>query len=393
MLAGRAEDRLLFNHQRSLAALLGYEDSDAKLAIERFMQKYYRVVMSVAELRRSGRPALRRGHPLGRRLRAASTKLNSRFLVRDDYLEVRDPAVFKRTPFAILETFVLLAQHPQIQGVRANTIRLLRDHRYLIDDDFRSDIRNTSLFIELFKCKEGIHRNLRRMNRYGILGRYLPEFGHIVGQMQHDLFHIYTVDAHTLNVIESLRKLTKPGVAEKYPLASALIERLPKPELIYIAGLYHDIAKGRGGDHSELGAVDAKQFCNRHKLPAWDLATGRLAGTESPGHVHDRPAQGPFRSAGDHRFRPAGRRRDASRLSLRTDRRGHQRDQSDAVEFLACEPAAPAAHRHPARVAARPGESAGARGADPPDPARRTGRTGAQWQRPRRGRAALGATG
>ncbi|AZZ44635.1 [protein-PII] uridylyltransferase [Stutzerimonas zhaodongensis] len=269
MLAGRAEDRLLFDHQRSLAALLGYEDSDAKLAIERFMQKYYRVVMSISELsdlvgQHFAEVILWEGDS------GDAVPLNSRFLVRDGYLEVTDDSVFKRRPFAILEIFVLLAQHPDIQGVRAETIRLLRDHRHLIDDDFRSDIRNTSLFIELFKCKEGIHRNLRRMNRYGILGRYLPEFGHIVGQMQHDLFHIYTVDAHTLNVIKYLRKLSKPGVAEKYPLASKLVERLPKPELIYIAGLYHDIAKGRGGDHSELGAVDAQEFCARHKLPAWD---------------------------------------------------------------------------------------------------------------------------
>jgi len=269
MLAGRAEDRLLFDHQRSLAALLGYEDSDAKLAIERFMQKYYRVVMSISELsdlvgQHFAEVILWEGDS------GDAVPLNSRFLVRDGYLEVTDDLVFKRRPFAILEIFVLLAQHPDIQGVRAETIRLLRDHRHLIDDDFRSDIRNTSLFIELFKCKEGIHRNLRRMNRYGILGRYLPEFGHIVGQMQHDLFHIYTVDAHTLNVIKYLRKLSKPGVAEKYPLASKLVERLPKPELIYIAGLYHDIAKGRGGDHSELGAVDAQEFCARHKLPAWD---------------------------------------------------------------------------------------------------------------------------
>jgi|TARA_Y100000782_G_scaffold113137_1_gene145092 [protein-PII] uridylyltransferase len=269
MLAGRAEDRLLFDHQRSLAALLGYEDSDAKLAIERFMQKYYRVVMSISELsdlvgQHFAEVILWEGDS------GDAVPLNSRFLVRDGYLEVTDDSVFKRRPFAILEIFVLLAQHPDIQGVRAETIRLLRDHRHLIDDDFRSDIRNTSLFIELFKCKEGIHRNLRRMNRYGILGRYLPEFGHIVGQMQHDLFHIYTVDAHTLNVIKYLRKLSKPGVAEKYPLASKLVERLPKPELIYIAGLYHDIAKGRGGDHSELGAVDAQEFCTRHKLPAWD---------------------------------------------------------------------------------------------------------------------------
>ena len=269
MLAGRAEDRLLFDHQRSLAALLGYEDSDAKLAIERFMQKYYRVVMSISELsdlvgQHFAEVILWEGDS------GDAVPLNSRFLVRDGYLEVADDSVFKRRPFAILEIFVLLAQHPDIQGIRAETIRLLRDHRHLIDDEFRSDIRNTSLFIELFKCKEGIHRNLRRMNRYGILGRYLPEFGHIVGQMQHDLFHIYTVDAHTLNVIKYLRKLSKPGVAEKYPLASKLVERLPKPELIYIAGLYHDIAKGRGGDHSELGAVDAQEFCVRHKLPAWD---------------------------------------------------------------------------------------------------------------------------
>ncbi len=269
MLAGRAEDRLLFDHQRSLAALLGYKDSDAKLAIERFMQKYYRVVMSISELsdlvgQHFAEVILWEGDS------GDAAPLNSRFLVRDGYLEVTDDSVFKRRPFAILEIFVLLAQHPDIQGVRAETIRLLRDHRHLIDDEFRSDIRNTSLFIELFKCKEGIHRNLRRMNRYGILGRYLPEFGHIVGQMQHDLFHIYTVDAHTLNVIKYLRKLSKPGVAEKYPLASKLVERLPKPELIYIAGLYHDIAKGRGGDHSELGAVDAQEFCTRHKLPAWD---------------------------------------------------------------------------------------------------------------------------
>ncbi|VFT46046.1 PII uridylyl-transferase [Pseudomonas aeruginosa] len=127
--------------------------------------------------------------------------------------------------------------------MRADTIRLLRDSRHLIDDEFRHDIRNTSLFIELFKSSQGIHRNLRRMNRYGILGRYLPEFGHIIGQMQHDLFHIYTVDAHTLNLIKHLRKLNRPEMAEKYPLASKIIDRLPKPELIYIAGLYHDIAK------------------------------------------------------------------------------------------------------------------------------------------------------
>lgn len=269
MLAGRAEDRLLFDHQRTIAAMLGFEDGEGKLAVERFMQKYYRVVMGVAELsdliNQHFADVLLREDEQG-----PAQPLNSRFQVRDGYIEVTNPGVFKRTPFAILEVFVLMAQHPEIRGVRADTIRLLRDSRHLIDDDFRGDIRNTSLFIELFKNKQGIHRNLRRMNRYGILGRYLPEFGHIVGQMQHDLFHIYTVDAHTLNLIKHLRKLRWPELAEKFPLASKVMEKLPKPELIYLAGLYHDIGKGRGGDHSELGAVDAEAFCERHQLPNWD---------------------------------------------------------------------------------------------------------------------------
>src|SRR5690606_25983876 len=269
MLAGRAEDRLLFDHQGSIAQMLGFEDADRKQAIERFMKQYYRAVMGVAEL-----SDLILQHFEEVILRDEGEEriepVNSRFQLRDGYIEARYPQVFSRSPFALLEIFVLLAQNPEIRGVRSDTIRLLRDHRHLIDENFRRDLRNTSLFIELFRSREGIHRNLRRMNRYGLLGRYLPEFGHIVGQMQHDLFHIYTVDAHTLNVIKHLRKLGKPGVAEKYPLASELIATLPKPELIYLAGLYHDIGKGRGGDHSELGAVDAEVFCERHHLPRED---------------------------------------------------------------------------------------------------------------------------
>ncbi|GAB3388421.1 bifunctional uridylyltransferase/uridylyl-removing protein GlnD [Azotobacter armeniacus] len=269
MLAGRAEDRLLFDHQRQIAGLLGYEDSDAKLAVERFMQKYYRVVMGIAELTelvfQHFEEVILPGDTAGQ-----VEPLNERFQVRDGYLEATHGKVFQKTPSALLEIFVLLARHPEIRGVRADTIRLLRDHRYLIDDAFRRDPHNTSLFIELFRSRQGIHRNLRRMNRYGILGRYLPEFGRIVGQMQHDLFHIYTVDAHTLNLIKHLRKLFWPELAEKYPLAGKVIEKLPKPELIYLAGLYHDIGKGRGGDHSDLGAADAQAFCQRHQLPAWD---------------------------------------------------------------------------------------------------------------------------
>ena len=269
MLAGRSEDRLLFDYQRRIAPMLGFQDGEDKLGVERLMQKYYRKVMVVAELndlimQNFEETILRPTEP------GPAIPLNSRFVLRDGFMEATNPNVFKRTPFAILEVFVLLAQHPEIRGVQVDTIRLLRDARHLIDDDFRRDIRNTSLFIELFKCREGIHRNLRRMNHFGILGRYLPEFGHIVGQMQHDLFHIYTVDAHTLNLIKNLRKFRHQEVADAFPLSSKLVGILPKPELIYIAGLYHDIGKGRGGDHSELGAIDAQAFCERHGLPAWD---------------------------------------------------------------------------------------------------------------------------
>ena len=270
MLAGRPEDRLLFDHQRRIANLLGYEDNDAKLAVERFMQKYYRVVMDVSQLSDVVMQHFEEVNLRDEQLPAAVTPLNNRFQIRNGYLEVVHPQVFLRTPFALMELFVLLAQNPAIKGPSAGTIRLLRDSRHLIDDAFRQDIRNTSLFIELLKSESGIHRNLRRMNRYGLLGLYLPEFGQIVGQMQHDLFHIYTVDAHTLNLIKHLRKMSYDVLAEKYPLATRVIHKLPKPELIYIAGLYHDIAKGRGGDHSELGAEDVEAFGRRHQLPEWD---------------------------------------------------------------------------------------------------------------------------
>jgi len=269
MLSGRNEDRLLLDYQHKIAHLFGYEDDDNKPAIEHFMQRYYRVVMGISQL-----SDLINQYFEETILRTDTVDLpipiNERFRIRGGYIETCNPYVFSDTPAAILEIFVLLAQHPEIKGVRSQTIRLLRDHRHLIDEEFRHDIRNINLFLDLFRCTEGVHMNLRRMNRYGILGRYLPEFGSIVGQMQHDLFHIYTVDAHTLNLIKHLRKLRHPDFAEKYSLASAIMSRLPKPELIYLAGLFHDIGKGRGGNHSLQGAEIAEEFGKLHRLPAWD---------------------------------------------------------------------------------------------------------------------------
>ncbi|MGM0633723.1 MAG: [protein-PII] uridylyltransferase [Pseudomonadota bacterium] len=269
LLAGRKEDRLLFDKQKELADLFGYHDDERSLGVEKLMQSYYRAVATVRELndmllQHFDEAILRAGED------AEVHDLNKRFRIRNDYIEVTSDTVFSRFPFALIEVFVLMAQHPEVQGVRAATIRQIREHRNLIDEDFRHDLRNVTLFMELLRSPHDFTRQLRRMARYGVLGRYLPEFGAITGKMQHDLFHIYTVDAHTLQVVENMRRFRLPDAEEDYPIAAHIVRRLPKIELLYIAGLYHDIAKGRGGDHSVLGMEDATRFCERHHLSTWD---------------------------------------------------------------------------------------------------------------------------
>ncbi|MFW1676655.1 [protein-PII] uridylyltransferase [Pontibacter sp. JAM-7] len=269
MLSGRKEDRLLFDHQRTLAEFFGYKDTQGSLAVEQFMSKYYRIAITLSEfndmlLQHFDEAILRADEE------QVITPLNSRFQIHNGYLEVAYPSVFEHHPFALMEAFVLLAQNPHIQGVRATTIRLIRDNRHRVDEEFRNDIRNTSLFMELMRSPEGVSTEVRRMTRYGILGLYLPAFGRIIGQMQHDLFHIYTVDAHTLKVIQKCRQLRHKEFREAFPIAHRIVNQLPKIELLYIAALFHDIGKGRGGDHSELGAVDAHAFCEEHHLGKWD---------------------------------------------------------------------------------------------------------------------------
>ena len=268
-LSGRAEDRLLFNMQRELAKLFGYVDDKSSLGVEKLMKQYYRAVANLRELNDALLQHLDEAI-VQAGARAKIIPLNKRFQINNGYIEVTGPQIFERFPFALLEIFVLMAQDPKIEGIRASTIRLLRENRRLIDNDFRHDLRNLTLFMELLRSPHHMALHLRRMARYGILGRYLPEFGQITGQMQHDLFHIYTVDAHTLQVVENMRRLYRPEAEEQFPLAADIARQLPKPELLYIAGLYHDIAKGRGGDHSKLGKIDARNFCHRHRLAEWD---------------------------------------------------------------------------------------------------------------------------
>ncbi len=269
LIADRNENRLLFDHQRALAELLGYKDKGKRLGVELMMQAYYRTVLSLAELA----DVILQYYDeaiLDSEREEDIRPLNKRFQTRNNYIEAVNNQVFAYAPYAILEIFVLMAQHPHIKGIRATTIRSLRAHRHLIDDAFRSDLAVTSLFMELLKTPHELDQTLSQMKKYSVLGRYLPEFGDIIGQMQYDLFHIYTVDAHTMRVIRNMVRLSSPDALNDFPLASRLIHRLPKLEVLYIAGLYHDVAKGRGGDHSELGAIDAIAFCQRHHLSARD---------------------------------------------------------------------------------------------------------------------------
>ncbi|MGY0217357.1 [protein-PII] uridylyltransferase [Endozoicomonadaceae bacterium StTr2] len=264
-LAGRCEDRLLFDYQRALATEFGYEDREGSLAVEQFMQHYFRCVMHLGTFNE-----LLLQHFDDEILNAGNTSkvrvINERFQVRNNYIEIVHPEVFQQHPPALLEMFVLMTQDSSILGARAATLRQLREDRHLVNSEFRDDPRNVALFMELMRAPYGLTIGLRRLVRHGILPRYLPEFSGLVGQMQHDLFHIYTVDAHTLLTVKFLRSFSYKENRAKFPIASKIVRQMDKPELLYLAGLYHDIGKGRGGDHSDLGAQDAAAFAKRHYL-------------------------------------------------------------------------------------------------------------------------------
>jgi [protein-PII] uridylyltransferase len=274
LLTGRREDRLLFDHQRVLARDFGYADTAGNLAVEQFMQSYYQTVIQLNRLNELLLQLFQETILLRDQLDEPQP-INSRFQARSGFIEVTHENVFRRQPLALLEIFLLLQQHPELTGVKASTIRLIRTYRDSIDESLRTGLPARSLFMEILRQSRGITHELRRMHRYGILARYLPEFRAVTGRMQYDLFHVFTVDEHTLWVVRNIRRFMVPAFFHEFPLCSEIAQNIPKPELLYIAGLFHDIAKGRGGDHSELGAEDAYTFCIRHGLSEYD---SRLVG-------------------------------------------------------------------------------------------------------------------
>jgi len=267
-LAGRREDRIVFDFQAALAAQLGYADTPHRRASEAMMQGYYRTAKAVTQLNTillqnlEARLLPEADH--------APRVLNERFRVRGELLEIVEEDLFDKQPTSILESFLLMMQHQELRGMTAPTLRALWRARRRIDAKFRRDPRARLLFLHILQQPRGIVHEFRRMNQYGILGRYLPEFGRIVGQMQHDLYHVYTVDQHILMVIRNLRRFSMPELAHEFPLCSELMSGFERRWLLYVAALYHDIAKGRGGDHSELGAQEVRRFCRTHGLSAED---------------------------------------------------------------------------------------------------------------------------
>ena len=262
---GRCEDRLLFDYQKTLADEFGFQDDPAGLGIEKFMQQYYQTAIRISRMNEMLLQHFREVIVLKCHLDEPKP-LNSRFQSRSGFLEVVDEQIFAKNSLAMLELFLVMEQHPELNGVRASTIRLIRDHRNEIDDKFRASPEARAMFMAILRQSQGITNELRRMNRYGILSRYIPAFANIVGRMQYDLFHVYTVDEHTLFVVRNLRRFKIAKHRNEFPLCSDIMERLYYPELLFLAALFHDIAKGRGGDHSMLGADEAYKFCRLHNL-------------------------------------------------------------------------------------------------------------------------------
>jgi [protein-PII] uridylyltransferase len=266
-LSNRREDRLLFDFQNEIAATLGYTNNSRKRASEQLMQTYYRSVKFIELINEI---LLKQFKRMLSTTPTVILPINARFEAHDKLLEAKNANLLQQQPPAIFEAFLLLQQKPELIGMGATLLRNLQRVKNLVNRDFRNDPQNKRHFMEILSQVNGVNHALRAMNRYGILGSYIPAFKRITGQMQHDLFHVYTVDEHILNVLANLRRFSKVELKHEFPLCNRLFAEFDAPYLLYLAAIFHDIAKGRNGDHSELGKVDAARFCKSHGLPKAD---------------------------------------------------------------------------------------------------------------------------
>ena len=273
LLAARREDRLVFDLQTSVATSFGYNsqlDTNGRLlrrSSEALMKRYYWAAKAVAQLNQILLLNIEeRLNPNNYPLRS----INQRFADKAGMLEVASDDLYVRHPHAILETFLLYETTVGIKGLSARTLRALYNARGMMTEKFRNDPVNRRTFVQILQQPEGITHAIRLMNQTSVLGRYLWVFRKIVGQMQHDLFHVYTVDQHILMVLRNVRRFFMAEHSHEYPMCSQLAAGWDKPWILYVAALFHDIAKGRGGDHSVLGCSDVRLFCKQHGIAPED---------------------------------------------------------------------------------------------------------------------------
>ena len=267
-IAGRREDRLVFDLQTAVAESFGYRSTDGQRASERLMRRYYWAAKAVTQLNQI--LMLNIEERINGLQDAPMRPIDAKFLERSGMLEVVSDDLYERDPHTILETFLVYQQTVGPKGLSARTLRALYNARHLMDAKFRGDPANHATFMKILRATGGQTHAFRLMNETSVLGRYLWVFRRIVGQMQHDLFHVYTVDQHILMVLRNVRRFLIPEHAHEYPFCSQLAATFDRPWVLYIAALFHDVAKGRGGDHSVLGEREARRFCRDHGVEGED---------------------------------------------------------------------------------------------------------------------------
>jgi [protein-PII] uridylyltransferase len=275
--AKRREDRLVFDLQTNVAESFGYASDvtpEGRLALrasEKLMRQYYWAAKAVTQLNQilllniQDRMQADRGESV-----SDFRPLNERFFEKAGLIEVASDDLYQKHPHAILETFLLYQATPGVKGLSARTLRALYNVRAIMNGRFRADPVNRQTFLQILQQPQGITHALRLMNETSVLGRYLWVFRRIVGQMQHDLFHAYTVDQHILMVLRNVRRFFMAEHTHEYPFCSQLASGWDKPWILYTSALFHDIAKGRGGDHSKLGIAEVRTFCRQHGVDKTD---------------------------------------------------------------------------------------------------------------------------
>ncbi len=265
--AGRSENRLLFDYQADVAKMMGFGD-EGKAPVERMMKRFFRIIARVAELNTMLLQHFEQAI-ITRPEETTISIINQDFELVDTLINTRNDRIFMR-PVKMIEMFLIIAQEPSIKGIHSHTLRLMRNARRRLISGLIDYAECRRMFMAIIRHPRGLGLAFNLMYRHGIIGSYLPLWRSIVGQMQFDLFHAYSVDEHSYRVIKNLYQFSQKEHSHKFPLCSQIVQKIRKPEVLYLAGVFHDIAKGRGGDHAELGAIDALRFCQSHQMNKHD---------------------------------------------------------------------------------------------------------------------------